>query len=163
MKQKTFCGRKRKQLMDATREAVTPESRTTNRAATPLLADSHSPRLLVVDDEVACRNVMKTMLAELGMSCKTASSAGEALTVLQNESMDAIIWERQPLVCARRWLWLTGADDGAVAHSPAAAGSVQAGGAHSVSPHVRPLGRAQCKPADLSASRRCRRVLRAGA
>ena len=77
--------------MDATREAVPPESWTTNRAETPLLADSHSPRLLVVDDEVACRNVMKTMLAELGMSCKTASSAGEALTVLQNESMDAII------------------------------------------------------------------------
>jgi len=77
--------------MDTTREAVAPESCSSNRVEKPLLVDSHTPRLLVVDDEVACRNVMKTMLGELGTSCKTAASAAEALTVLRNESMDAII------------------------------------------------------------------------
>src|SRR4029077_15597821 len=77
--------------MDTTREAVAPESCSSNRVEKPLLVNSHTPRLLVVDDEVACRNVMKTMLGELGTSCKTAASAAEALTVLRNESMDAII------------------------------------------------------------------------
>ncbi len=77
--------------MDTTREAVPPESRSGNQTEAHLLIDSHSARLLVVDDEAAYRNVMKTMLGELGMSCKIASSAAEALAVLQNEPMDAII------------------------------------------------------------------------
>ncbi|HYL69582.1 MAG TPA: HD domain-containing phosphohydrolase [Candidatus Limnocylindria bacterium] len=77
--------------MNFKREPMTLDSWSRNSAETPFLLDPHAARLLVVDDEVAHRNVMKTMLSELGISCKTASSAAEALTVLQNEPMDAII------------------------------------------------------------------------
>jgi response regulator RpfG family c-di-GMP phosphodiesterase len=77
--------------MDITSEPVEQEASGGNREGMAVLVDSHSARLLVVDDEVACRNVMQAMLAQLGIRCKTASSAAEALALLQNEPMDAVI------------------------------------------------------------------------
>jgi response regulator RpfG family c-di-GMP phosphodiesterase len=77
--------------MEITREALSLEPSGTNKPESPPLSNSHGARVLVVDDEVACRNVMKAMLTELGIQCKTASGATEALTVLQIEPMDAVI------------------------------------------------------------------------
>jgi putative nucleotidyltransferase with HDIG domain len=62
-----------------------------NKTEKTVLVDSHSARVLVVDDEVAHRNVIKAMLTQHGMRCKTASSAAEALTVLESEPADAVI------------------------------------------------------------------------
>jgi response regulator RpfG family c-di-GMP phosphodiesterase len=72
-------------------EFVGRELRAESSAEKPHSAGSHSTRLLVVDDEPATRNVMNAMLAGLGIHCKTAASAREALAVLQNEPMDAVI------------------------------------------------------------------------
>jgi response regulator RpfG family c-di-GMP phosphodiesterase len=44
-----------------------------------------------VDDELAYRNVLAVMVEQAGMSCKTAPSANEALSLVQREPIDAVI------------------------------------------------------------------------
>lgn len=77
--------------MDITREFAAEAPCSGNTAETALLVNPHNIRLLVVDDEVAYRNVTKAMLTQLGIQCKTTSGATEALDVLQNEPIDAVI------------------------------------------------------------------------
>ena len=49
------------------------------------------PAFLIVDDELAHRNVLALMLGESRIVCKAVSSGVEALDLLQREPMDAII------------------------------------------------------------------------
>jgi response regulator RpfG family c-di-GMP phosphodiesterase len=55
------------------------------------VAGSLGARLLIVDDELAYRKLLAVMLMQVGMSCKTAPSAAEALRILQREPIDAVI------------------------------------------------------------------------
>src|ERR1700680_5335023 len=48
-------------------------------------------RILIVDDELAHRNVLAVMVKQAGIACKTASSAAEALSYLRTERIDAVI------------------------------------------------------------------------
>jgi response regulator RpfG family c-di-GMP phosphodiesterase len=48
-------------------------------------------RLLIVDDELAHRNVLAILLEQAGVTCLAVSSAKEALRLLQTESIDAVI------------------------------------------------------------------------
>ncbi len=59
------------------------------------LTPSKVARVLIVDDELATRKLLAAMLAEGGVPCTTASSAGEALEILEAESMDAVLSDLQ--------------------------------------------------------------------
>jgi len=58
--------------------------------ATPL-KDCAGARLLIVDDDVAQRNVLVVMMEQAGIACKAVSSASEALALFQTERIDAVI------------------------------------------------------------------------
>jgi response regulator RpfG family c-di-GMP phosphodiesterase len=58
--------------------------------ATPLTS-LHGARLLIVDDELAHRNVLAVMVDQAGVASKAVSSAAEALHLLQTEPMDAVM------------------------------------------------------------------------
>jgi PleD family two-component response regulator len=58
---------------------------------TPLLPKSAGARLLIVDDELAHREVLAMMMGQAGMACTTAPGAEEALSLLQTEPIDAVI------------------------------------------------------------------------
>lgn len=77
--------------MATTRDFVTPASCDENRAIADPVSKIDGARLLAVDDELAHLNVMKVMLDEAGMRCKTAASAAEAVRILQSEPVDAVI------------------------------------------------------------------------
>jgi response regulator RpfG family c-di-GMP phosphodiesterase len=72
-------------------EAVTPESRGGDISGVISVASPLGARLLIVDDELAYRKLLAVMLTQVGMSCKTAPSAAEALSILQREPVDAVI------------------------------------------------------------------------
>jgi response regulator RpfG family c-di-GMP phosphodiesterase len=48
-------------------------------------------RVLIVDDEAALRRMLSVMLSQSGIFCKAVGSADEALQVLKNERMNAVI------------------------------------------------------------------------
>jgi response regulator RpfG family c-di-GMP phosphodiesterase len=50
-------------------------------------------RLLIVDNELAHRDMLAVMLEQAGMPCKTAPSAKEALSLLEREPFNAVIAE----------------------------------------------------------------------
>ena len=52
---------------------------------------SEAPRILVVDDDVAVRRVIRTFLQERGYQVRSAASADEALGLLENERFDIIV------------------------------------------------------------------------
>jgi cyclic di-GMP phosphodiesterase len=52
-------------------------------------------RVLIVDDELTTRKLLAAMLEEAGVPCKTASSAEEALKILETESADAVLSDLQ--------------------------------------------------------------------
>jgi len=54
-------------------------------------ASSSGTRLLIVDDEAECRKLLAVMLTQAGMSCTTASNGAEALSILQQKPVDAVI------------------------------------------------------------------------
>ena len=56
-------------------------------------APTHSAvgRVLVVDDEVAARKMLTTLLSQAGVLCSAASSAHEALTMLDKSNFQAVI------------------------------------------------------------------------
>jgi response regulator RpfG family c-di-GMP phosphodiesterase len=72
-------------------KAVTPESPSHQIVNTTSLARSLGARLLIVDDELAHLKVLAVMVEQAGMTCKTAPSAKVALSLLQKESIDAVI------------------------------------------------------------------------
>jgi response regulator RpfG family c-di-GMP phosphodiesterase len=55
------------------------------------LADSAVSRVLVVDDELAVRQMLTTLLSQAGVSCSAAASAREALTMLEKTTFQAVI------------------------------------------------------------------------
>lgn len=77
--------------MENTGQAETLPSCTGRMAETAFLGGSHGARLLVVDDEAASRNVIRTMLVQVGMQCQTSSNALDALAILRKEPVDAVI------------------------------------------------------------------------
>jgi response regulator RpfG family c-di-GMP phosphodiesterase len=72
-------------------ETVMPESSSVNGAGQTPATGAFGARLLIVDDELAYRKLLAVMLTQAGMSCKTAPSAAEALSILQREPVDAVI------------------------------------------------------------------------
>ncbi|HXP68616.1 MAG TPA: HD domain-containing phosphohydrolase [Candidatus Dormibacteraeota bacterium] len=77
--------------MNLPHEVVTEPSGSGRRAgASPHIALS-GRRLLVVDDEPECRKLLVVMLEQVGMSCTTASNGPEALSILQQKPVDAVI------------------------------------------------------------------------
>jgi CheY-like chemotaxis protein len=52
-------------------------------------------RVLIVDDELATRKLLAAMLGEAGVSCKAAASAEDGLSVLEKESVDAVVSDLQ--------------------------------------------------------------------
>ena len=77
--------------MTSSSEVFTPG--TTSDASVPRTSLRNCPgaRLLIVDDEVAHRNVLAVMVKQAGIACKTASGAAEALSYLRTERIDAVI------------------------------------------------------------------------
>ena len=53
--------------------------------------DFSGTRLLIVDDDDQCRKLLAVILAQAGMSCKTAGNGAEALSILQRDPVDAVI------------------------------------------------------------------------
>jgi response regulator RpfG family c-di-GMP phosphodiesterase len=72
-------------------EPVTTNSSDSWNDGDTLLTSCRGARLLIVDDELAHRKVLATMLEQCGVPCKTASSAREALDLLQIAPADAVI------------------------------------------------------------------------
>ena len=72
-------------------EAVTPDSCSDHALDATSLTNRAGARLLIVDDEIAHRNVMAVMVEQAGMECKTVPGAKEALSLLQTEPFDAVI------------------------------------------------------------------------
>jgi response regulator RpfG family c-di-GMP phosphodiesterase len=72
-------------------ETVAPDPRGDRSVDTPALPNLHGARLLIVDDELAHRKVLAVMAEQAGMACKTVPGAKDALNLLQNEPMDAVI------------------------------------------------------------------------
>ena len=82
-------------------------------------------RLLIVDDELAARKVLATMLGDAGAQCKTAACAEEAMRILNAERLDAalvdlnmpgisgmeLLSELRPRHPAVAFLMITGVDD----------------------------------------------------
>jgi cyclic di-GMP phosphodiesterase len=56
---------------------------------------SPTARVLIVDDEPSSRNMLAIMLAQEGISCKTAAGAEEALEILEAEPFEAVIADLQ--------------------------------------------------------------------
>jgi response regulator RpfG family c-di-GMP phosphodiesterase len=56
---------------------------------------SFIPKVLIVDDEASARNVLATVLAQLGFPCETAASGEEALRILETHLIDAVISDLQ--------------------------------------------------------------------
>jgi putative nucleotidyltransferase with HDIG domain len=54
-------------------------------------ATTSTVRVLIVDDELAARKLLATMLGDAGAQCKTAACAEEALMVLETELPDAVL------------------------------------------------------------------------
>lgn len=52
-------------------------------------------RVLIVDDELATRKLLAAMFGEAGFSCKAAASAEDGLSVLERESVDAVLSDLQ--------------------------------------------------------------------
>lgn len=52
-------------------------------------------RVLIVDDEVASRKMLATMLAQENISCETAAGAEEALQILATQPFDVVISDLQ--------------------------------------------------------------------
>ena len=48
-------------------------------------------RVLIVDDELPARKLLAAMLGEVGAQCKVAASAEEALRILEEEPLDAVL------------------------------------------------------------------------
>lgn len=81
--------------------------------------------VLIVDDELHTRKLVATMLGEGGVRCKTAPSAEEALRILNEEPLDAMLVDLQmprmsgmelliklrPLYPSLAFLMVTGVDD----------------------------------------------------
>lgn len=81
--------------------------------------------VLIVDDELAARKLLATMLGEAGVRCKTAACAEEALRILDGEPVDAMLVDLQmprmsgmellirlrPLYPSLAFLMATGVDD----------------------------------------------------
>ena len=88
-------------------------------------APSTETRVLIVDDELQARKLLATMLGEGGIRCKTAACAEEALRVLNEEPLDAMLVDLQmptmsgmellsklrPLYPSIAVLMVTGVDD----------------------------------------------------
>jgi len=55
------------------------------------LARSATARVLVVDDELSVREMLTTLLSQAGVPCSAASSAREALAMLEKTSFQAVI------------------------------------------------------------------------
>jgi PleD family two-component response regulator len=72
-------------------KAATPDSHTNRTADKPGLRNFHGARLLIVDDELAHRKVLKVMVEHAGMTCKMVPGAKEALYLLQSEPVDAVV------------------------------------------------------------------------
>jgi DNA-binding NtrC family response regulator len=77
--------------MTSSSEAFTPGSSSDPGVAGTSLRNCPGARLLIVDDELAHRNVLAVMVKQAGIACKTASSAAEALSYLRTERIDAVI------------------------------------------------------------------------
>ncbi|MGB7437242.1 MAG: response regulator [Candidatus Acidiferrum sp.] len=56
---------------------------------------SLSAPVLVVDDELASRNLLSAMLSDCGIDCRTAAGGREALDLLEQESVAAILADLQ--------------------------------------------------------------------
>ena len=54
-------------------------------------ADLSAARVLIVDDELAARKLLAAMLGEVGVRCRMAASAEEALRILVAEPLDAVL------------------------------------------------------------------------
>lgn len=76
--------------MNLQTEIVTGE-RGRNGSGLASLPDRAGTRILIVDDELAQRKILAVMMEQSGIGCKAASSAQEALDLLQIEPMDAVI------------------------------------------------------------------------
>lgn len=88
-------------------------------------ARSTETSVLIVDDELAARKLLATMLGEAGVRCKTAACAEEALRILDGEPVDAMLVDLQmprmsgmelltrlrPLYPSLAFLMATGVDD----------------------------------------------------
>jgi cyclic di-GMP phosphodiesterase len=74
---------------------VTKESGLLNEKGASPSTLSGVPRVLIVDDELATRKLLATMLGETGVSCRTAACAEEGLGVLETESVDAVLSDLQ--------------------------------------------------------------------
>lgn len=86
---------------------------------------STETRALIVDDELQARKLLATMLGESGVRCKTAACAEEALRILNEEPLDAMLVDLQmprmsgmelliklrPLYPSLAFLMVTGVDD----------------------------------------------------
>jgi response regulator RpfG family c-di-GMP phosphodiesterase len=72
-------------------EAATPDSCSDHSVDTTSPISSLGAHLLIVDDELAHRNVLAVMVEQAGMACKTVPSAKEALSLLQRQPFDAVI------------------------------------------------------------------------
>ncbi|SDM57880.1 multi-sensor hybrid histidine kinase [Franzmannia pantelleriensis] len=55
--------------------------------------ESHSPRLLVVDDNSANRRLLEAILDDLGLSAQLAASGEEALALAQGEHFDLVLMD----------------------------------------------------------------------
>jgi response regulator RpfG family c-di-GMP phosphodiesterase len=78
-------------VMNSTFEAVTADSCTDHNVDATAPTSLPGPRILIVDDELAHRNVLSVMVEQVGLACKGVSSATEALNLPQREPMDAVI------------------------------------------------------------------------
>ena len=61
----------------------------------PNLSNRAETRVLIVDDELAVRKMLATMLGQAGITCVSAGGAAEALRVLQAGSIDALVADLQ--------------------------------------------------------------------
>ncbi len=77
--------------MTFTTKSVAPASCSDRNGVTNSQATPIGCRLLIVDDELAHRNVLAVMLQDSGIVCTAVSSAKAALDLLRMEPMDAII------------------------------------------------------------------------
>ena len=58
---------------------------------TAAMTQSSSGRILVVDDELPVRKLLAAMLIENGLACDTAAGGEEALRVMEQEPVDAVL------------------------------------------------------------------------
>jgi response regulator RpfG family c-di-GMP phosphodiesterase len=77
--------------MNFSSETATPGLSCDPNVNATSLTNRPGVRLLIVDDELAHRNVLAVMVKQAGIASKAVSSAAEALLVLQTEPMDAVI------------------------------------------------------------------------